>query len=379
MTSIVRMVCCALVTAATLGSPTGPASAAESTPGTVITAIPQPAGWRGMNDGTVIDYWMTGIHGELQPASGALFVPAGPPPPAGWPIIAYDHGTSGLGPGCGEETTADAPPVRGVMSDWVAQGFAVVAPDYLGLGRFDTGPHPYLGIHTEATATIDLVRAARAARPELSRTWAVFGGSQGGQAALGAGNLQASYAPELDFRGTIAVDPESDLEKVLPIAAPSTPTPLDKWEATGLIAGMLTGLNAAHPELNVDSYLSPHGRELIATISRLCFPDIFPLVEGVSIGDLLSRPLADSTFDSTLTHYMAVPTTGYNAPILLLLNATDLVVPSPFHATLAAQLTANAIDFQTVVGVNRHTQLDHQMRDALSAFITRIFAAPALT
>ncbi|MEV4127365.1 hypothetical protein [Nocardia sp. NPDC049707] len=46
-----------------------------------------------------------------------------------------------------------------------------------GLGRFDTGPHPYLDLRIEATATIDPVRAGRAAAPELSRSWAVAGGS----------------------------------------------------------------------------------------------------------------------------------------------------------------------------------------------------------
>lgn len=202
------------------------------TPGTLIAEYPLPEGTRGMSnaDGSVIEYWMRGSHGTTQPASGALYLPAGTPPPSGWPIIAYDHGTSGLGPGCGGQSDPLAHPSQTIAGDedallqyLASRGFAVVAPDYLGLGLFDTGTHPYLGIDTEATATIDLVRAVRSAHPELSRTWAVIGASQGGQAALGTGHLQVTDAPDLDFRGTIAIDPESDVEKLAPLFGPGTP------------------------------------------------------------------------------------------------------------------------------------------------------------
>ncbi|WP_067698155.1 lipase family protein [Nocardia jejuensis] len=360
---------------AALLTPAAPASAATA-PGTLIDALAQADGWREMSGGTVIDYWMTGSQGELERASGALFVPPGSPPPGGWPIIAYDHGTSGLGPGCGGQTGPGAPAVGGLERDWVSRGFAVVLPDYLGLGRFDTGPHPYLEIRTEATATIDLVRAAREANSELSRTWAVFGGSQGGQAALGAGNLQSTYAPELDFRGTIAIDPESDVEKVLPLAGPWVPG--ISQDVTGLVGMMLTGVRAARPALDVNSYLSPRGRAFVDAIGSLCSNRITPLADGMSIGDLLSRPLTTPEFNTTLTDYMGVPVSGYDAPILLLMNARDTTVPSPLHAALLAQFTANGVDYESVVGLGSHTELSPEMRTAVDAFILRQFSRPTI-
>nr|WP_307624364.1 hypothetical protein [Nocardia lijiangensis] len=166
----------ALVVGAVLSGTSAPAAA--TTPGSVIAVTAQPDGWHGMSGGSVVDYWMTGSDGTPQRASGALFLPEGTPPPNGWPILAYDHGSSGLGPGCGgisQPERAPFPAMQGrqdqLLQRLVSHGFAVVAPDYLGLGRFDTGPHPYLELRTEATATIDLVQAARAAHPELSRTW----------------------------------------------------------------------------------------------------------------------------------------------------------------------------------------------------------------
>lgn len=211
-------------TGALLAMPGTPAHA--ETAGTTISATPAPDGFRGLSNGTIIDYWTTRSNGEPVKASGALFVPPGPAPAGGWPIMAYDHGTSGMGPGCGGQTDTtkmSRPKEDQVLQYFVNKGFAVVAPDYLGLGRFDTGPHPYLEISTEAGSTVDLLKAARATDPSLGRTWAVTGFSQGGQAALGTAHLQAAATPDLDFRGTIAVDPESDLEKVTPSSARGCP------------------------------------------------------------------------------------------------------------------------------------------------------------
>ncbi|MCU1643511.1 MAG: hypothetical protein JWN03_3786 [Nocardia sp.] len=360
-----------------------PGSPAQAeTPGAVIATTAAPDGFRGMPNGSIIDYWTTRSNGEAVKASGALFVPNGTAPAGGWPIMAYDHGTSGLGPGCGGQT--DTSHVSRAAEDHVLQyflgkGFAVVAPDYLGLGRFDTGPHPYLEIRTEATATIDMVRAARAANSDLSRTWALTGVSQGGHAALGAANLQHAEAPDLDFRGTIAVDPASDIEKVSRFVGPYVPAiPGEAGNGVGgFVVSMLAGLRATHPELDLNAnYLTPRGREVVDQASSLCFKDIMKVIDGTSIGDMISRPLNDDRFMAAFNDYITVPTSGYDAPILLLLNTNDITVPSPLHAALAAQFAANRVDFQAVVGTGTHTQLNPQMWDAIGAFSDRILAMP---
>ncbi|WP_280234576.1 lipase family protein [Nocardia cyriacigeorgica] len=357
----------------------GPAVAEPA--GSVISVIPQPTGWHGMADGSVIEYWMAASDGTPRPASGALFLPEGTPPPGGWPIIAYDHGTSGLGRGCGGISTPETAPFPSLQSRQstmlrrlVDKGFAVVAPDYLGLGRFDTGPHPYLEVRSEATATLDLLRAARATHPELSSTWVAFGASQGGQAALGAGHLQSTYAPELDFRGTIAADPESDVEKVLPLAGPVIPAVDGTDGAISFFVSILAGLRAARPDARVDDYLTPLGRAVLDEVGTMCLDRIIERVEGLGIGDLLARPLSDEPIRTAYTEYLTVPVSGYDAPILLLINVTDTVVPSPLHAALIAQLAANGTDFRTVLGTGEHTELNPQMWAAIDAFLAPIAA-----
>nr|WP_230329808.1 alpha/beta fold hydrolase [Nocardia aurantiaca] len=361
-----------------------PGSPAAADPaGATIDTTALPDGFRGLSNGTIIDYWTTRSNGEPVKASGALFVPSGPAPAGGWPIMAYDHGTSGMGPGCGGQTDTSRmsrPKEDQVIQYFVNKGFAVVAPDYLGLGRFDTRPHPYLEISTEAGSTVDLIRAARASDPALSRTWAVTGFSQGGQAALGTAHLQSALVPDLDFRGTITVDPESDLEMITPFVGPWVPEiPGQAGTAVnGFVVSMLAGLRDTHPEIDVDSYLTPRGRQAVDASQSLCFADIMKVVDGMGIGDMLSRPLNTPAFQAAMSEYMTVPVNGYDAPILLLVNTNDTTVPSPLHAALAAQFAANGVNFQTVVGTGTHTQLSPQMWDAIGAFTDRILATPTV-
>ncbi|MFC4375606.1 lipase family protein [Nocardia halotolerans] len=354
-----------------------PAVAQEPVPGAVISVIPQADGFHGMSGAQVIDYWTRGVGGVTQPASGALYLPAGAAPAGGWPVVAYDHGTTGLGAGCGGQSDpAGAPwPDSQAREDvflrhLVSKGFAVVAPDYLGLGRFDTGPHPYLDIDTEATATLDLLRAARSVRPDLSPVWLAAGMSQGGHAALGTAHRRQSYAPELDFRGTIAIDPASDVEKVATLLGPGARDRVSGG-VLGFSASILAGLRAARPDARVDDYLSPLGRQVIDEIGALCQDAIDARVADLYLGDLLSRSLGEEPLRSVLADYMAVPTSGYDAPILLLVNATDRTVPSPLHAALAAQFAAGGVAFEPVVGTGSHCELNAAMWAAIDEFLMR--------
>ncbi|MEU8780349.1 lipase [Streptomyces sp. NPDC048637] len=69
-------------------------------------------------------------------------------------------------------------------------GAAAVAPDYLGLGK-GPGLHPWMDIGSETTASLDMLRAARAFASRtghaLERKVMVTGFSQGASAALGLG------------------------------------------------------------------------------------------------------------------------------------------------------------------------------------------------
>ncbi|TCJ99986.1 secretory lipase [Nocardia alba] len=368
-----------LVASATTAA--GFATAVAEAPGSLISVQGEPAGWHGLERGSSVEYWMTDSAGVGRPASGAMFLPQGDVPVGGWPIVVYDHGTSGSGPGCGGQADPETGPLPvhraaedRLIKRFVDRGFAVVTPDYLGLGRFDTGPHPYLEVRSEATATIDLVRAARAASPELSRTWTAVGTSQGGHAALSAAHVQADYAPELDFRGTVAIDAASDVEKILPFLGPDVPSVPGLSGTTSFIVSILAGLRATHPELDVDSYLTERGKALVDDAGTQCLDEILAATKGVTSAEFLARPLAP--LRDPLAAYMMLPTSGYDAPILLTMNVTDTIVPSPLHAALVAQLAANGVDQQVVTGTGQHGSVSPEQLAAVDGFLARVNAAP---
>ncbi|MEY4269209.1 MAG: hypothetical protein RLZZ58_425, partial [Pseudomonadota bacterium] len=89
--------------------------------------------------------------------SGAIFVPAGAPQKGGWPVIAWAHGTVGVADLCAPSFNARSPRDAAYLNHWLAQGYAVVASDYQGLGVY--GGHPYLATRPAAYSVLDSVRA----------------------------------------------------------------------------------------------------------------------------------------------------------------------------------------------------------------------------
>jgi acetyl esterase/lipase len=133
-------------------------------------------------------------------------------PPEGRPIVAWAHPTTGVEPRCAPSLAVFLiQQIQGVR-EMVQHGYIVAATDYPGLGTPET--HPYLVGESEARAVLDSVRVARALTGAPNR-FVVWGHSQGGQAALFAGIIVKSYAPELNLVGVAAAAPATDLATLL--------------------------------------------------------------------------------------------------------------------------------------------------------------------
>jgi pimeloyl-ACP methyl ester carboxylesterase len=129
-------------------------------------------------------YDTVGVDGEATDASAALLLPEGEACPVSHPLMAADHGTRTQR----SASMIDVEAGDTYVSQLAAQGYAVVAPDYLGLGRSRYPFHPYLHADSEASATIDALRAARLAAKRLRASYSdqvmLTGYSQGGHAAM---------------------------------------------------------------------------------------------------------------------------------------------------------------------------------------------------
>jgi len=156
-------------------------------------------------------YLSTGLDGTLVPVSGVVVVPPVSPPEGGRKVVAWAHPTTGVARGCAPSLLGrDVFETIPGLEDALSLGYVVTATDYPGLGT--PGVHPYLVGLSEGRAVLDSVRAARAlAEARAGAEFGIFGHSQGGQAALFAGELAAEYAPELTLVGVAAAAPATDL------------------------------------------------------------------------------------------------------------------------------------------------------------------------
>ena len=135
-----------------------------------------------------LNYATAGVRaGEQTNASGVLLVPGGTcTGPAA--LVSYARGSEVDKP----HTLANPQDAETFLlaAMYAAQGYAVVASDYLGFAKSSYPYHPYLHADSEATAVLDAVRAARAAAPSvggsLSGKLMLTGYSQGGHAAMAA-------------------------------------------------------------------------------------------------------------------------------------------------------------------------------------------------
>src|SRR5438874_547517 len=130
------------------------------------------------------------------------------------PVIAWQHGTTGLLQKC--MPSLMSAPTKGIpeRDRIVMAGWVVVATDYSFAEK--GGPHPYLIGEGEARATLDSVRAARQiSELTLDKRMVVWGYSQGGHAALWTGIVGPRYAPDLEIRGVAAIAPAANIQNIL--------------------------------------------------------------------------------------------------------------------------------------------------------------------
>jgi acetyl esterase/lipase len=182
-------------------------------PGTLIRQEPM----FGAPDGAAayrVLYRSTNPEGGPIAVSGVIIVPTGPAPEGGRPIVAWAHPTTGIVPRCAPSLAMFIFQQIAGSRPMVERGYAIAATDYPGLGT--PGPHPYLVGNSEARAVIDSVRAAQLL-PGVGNgdRYAVWGHSQGGQAALFTGLISNSYAPELRLVGVAAAAPATDLATLM--------------------------------------------------------------------------------------------------------------------------------------------------------------------
>ena len=235
---------------------------AEPVAGDLLSAEPVDAdgleGWR-------ITYLSTGVHGDLVEVSGLVFAPPGVA--AGSPIVAWAHGTTGVADVCAPSVTHPAD--SGIPMAIAASGHIVAATDYEGLGT--PGTHPYLVGESEGRSTLDIVRAVRQMNIGASDRYVVWGLSQGGHAALWAGEIAASYAPELDLAGIVAAAPATNMSGLMDTIGTN---------AQGFAVMAAFAMAAAYDDLHLEDYFSAEAISHMGVVEEDCLGAVFEAFFG---------------------------------------------------------------------------------------------------
>jgi pimeloyl-ACP methyl ester carboxylesterase len=294
--------------------------------------------------------------------SGDFFLPAGEAPKGGWPIVAWSHGTLGVADKCAPSFAGHSRRDQAFLNKWLAEGYAIVATDYEGLGT--PGGHAYLHCRSEANGNIDAVRAARQLGFALSDRWLVMGQSQGGQGALCTGAYVEQRAPELDFRGTLATAPAVNWKQRFSVGSPDEPSPF-----VGMSLLLARGFEVYEPTFNSSEAFTEATSAMMPYTETACVGELIRMgmKADLTMGESLTMvPFGDIPGAATGAEKMDVPLDGWSAPVYMAQGTADTMVRFVDVQGFAEDLCASGVR----VTLDIYPGLEHSgpMNTGFSAF-----------
>ncbi|HAV3578953.1 lipase family protein [Acinetobacter baumannii] len=264
-------------------------------------------------ESSILTYKMLGQSGQEVQATSLVFTPNTQPPVGGWPIVVWAHGTTGVADVCAPSKAALADSTKDLISKLLAAGYVVVAPDYEGLGT--PGIHPFLNVKSEAFSITDAVVATRNYLSQrnllTSKKWVTVGHSQGGHAALGA--AQYASRAQLDYKGTVAVAPASNLGSILvdgetQVANAPIDIKIGTYAQLDTYTALVTaGIRNTQPSFDYGQVFTSQISSIAAQAENLCSGPLYgAFYEGMSNYAKDHNGTLDG-FTRTQPNFMAVP------------------------------------------------------------------------
>jgi hypothetical protein len=329
----------------------------SDTPGTLLRQEPLPDHLALANAAKGVRVLYTSTNGiDLKTpiaVSGAVYFPKGTAPAGGWPVIAWAHGTTGTADVCAPSWMPRAQRDTDYLNAWLAQGYAVVASDYQGLGT--PGGHPWLAVRPEGWSVLDSVRSALDAFPELANAIVIVGQSQGAHAALSAAGLAPAYAPGLKIKGTVATGVVGGAKYAA-----------SRRNSTFLFL-ILHKLEAMDPAFRASDYLTEAGQKGYAATATTC------VRPGPTAA--LTDVLKVWPDHATVPAVEDWPTLRFAHPVFIGAGLADAAaVPQIQHETAAAACAAGSIvETHYYQGQDHGGTVSASLVDSVP-FVTKLFA-----
>ena len=288
-----------------------------------------------------------GVDGE---SSARVYLPE-TPRSGPLPVIVVAHPTEGLAAGCAPSKLADH--LQDLALPWAARGYAVIAPDFAGLGT--TGVQGYLDGRDTAHSVLDGARALRKllVPGAFSAKVALVGYSQGGGAVLSAQSIAGAYGCDGELAAVVAFAPQwptrlNSFGFVDLLRSPGALT-ITTGITKSVVAVMRTYawfanyVGASSAGLGFDAGLRDG---LVSSLQSLCVKPLGGAIQGMAfhVGDLLEGSLREGVL--ACIDGDAVKCTGpakdfyaylldgalhgdpKGAPILYVQGLSDLIMPA---------------------------------------------------
>lgn len=335
----------------------------------------------------VLQYVSEGRPGVATAVSALAYLPTGGA--RGVPLVAIEHGGSGVGPTCGP---SHVPLLTDPLAiPLVARGYAVLAPDYAGMG-VDNGMTSFLVGAAEAAATLDGVRALRRFHDprfdaaQLGTDFFVAGHSQGGHAALFTHQL---FDPSIGVRllGSVAIAPGLGSAKQWAKNFSDPARPLGGLETAAAASLYAHALYAGRPDPS--TWLSAGAQaRLPALLHDVCLPQlpVFCWAAFPTLGDLYQPSFlaaaAACNFDGACPGFepwasalVANEPGRFTSavPSLILQGLADTVVEAASTGCIVARMTERRTPVQACayLGADHVSVLEHAVPDMVRWIIAR--------
>lgn len=313
----------------------------------------------------VFSYQMPSVLNKAIEATTLVFIPKGNAPIGGWPVVVWAHGTTGAADQCAPSRNALVGVEKNLILELVKKGYAVVAPDYEGLGN-DNVAHPYLHLKSAAQSILFALTEVNKNYFNLSKDWSVIGWSQGGHAALAAAEFNQALSG-FNYKGAVAIAPASYLKETLDFGMGAANQLATKPETLGTavqVAATLytyaaitsSGIKAEKPNFNYNQTFITSKIDLAKQAETLCSPEL-----GQKFGADIQKTLAEnagqfSAYQALQANYQTDPDVqAYlvnNNPAQRKLDKKVYIFQGEADTTVPFAITQNLVAKMSSVGSN---------------------------
>ncbi|MFJ9371226.1 lipase family protein [Nocardia sp. NPDC101769] len=302
-----------------------------------------------------LQYTTTDQYGAVAQASAGLYVPRGLPPAGGWPLIVWAHGTVGLADACAPSHQPQSERNRTYFGQILDHGYAVLAPDYQGLGT--GGQFSYYNTQVEGHSILDAVAAIRTTPIPLSQKWVIIGQSAGAHAALSAASLSPDEPSTrtAGLNGVVVTGLRA--EPGVSLRAMFQTDSTGSANQVGYAAYFLAALQQLHPE-RVTPYLSDFGRELVSQAHSRCLSDLVASAAGRRPAALVADPGSPTpTFEADIASLAAFREQGLPVDVSIGYGTADIDVTPVYTESFGEHL--QTINPGIDVAVTQYPGMDH--------------------